>query len=55
MNDVVKFRRYAENCRLFSNSMNAEHKMTLLEIAAAWDQAAEEAESEELNRKKGAG
>jgi hypothetical protein len=44
MKDVMKFRRYAEDCRRLSNSMNPEHKTTLLEIADGWDRAAKEAE-----------
>jgi hypothetical protein len=36
MKDVMKFRRYAEDCRRLSNSMKPEHKTTLLEIAEAW-------------------
>jgi hypothetical protein len=46
MKDVTRFRRYAEDCRRLSNSMNPEYKTTLLEIAEAWDRAAEEAECE---------
>lgn len=44
MKDVIKFRRYAEDCRRLANSMKPEHKATLLEIAVAWDKCAEEAE-----------
>ena len=46
MNDAIKFRGYAEDCRRLANSMKPEHKATLLEIADAWDQCAEEAERE---------
>lgn len=46
MKDPMKFRRYAEDCRRLSNTMNPEHKTSLLEMADAWDRAAEEAERE---------
>jgi hypothetical protein len=44
MRDVIKFREYAEDCRRLAKSMKAEHQSTLLKIADAWDQVAEEAE-----------
>ena len=44
MEDATKFRRYAEDCRRLAKSMKPEHKATLLEIADAWDECAEEAE-----------
>jgi hypothetical protein len=46
MKDVMKFREYAEDCRRLSKNMKPEHKATLLEIADAWDQCADEAERE---------
>jgi len=46
MEDLEKFRNYAEECRRLAKSMKSEHKATLLEIAEAWDQCAEEAERE---------
>jgi len=46
MKDVKKFREYAEDCRRLAKSMKPEHKATLLEIADAWDQCANEAERE---------
>ena len=46
MKDVIKFREYAEDCRRLAKSMKPEHKATLLEIADAWDQSADEAERE---------
>jgi hypothetical protein len=46
MKDVKKFREYAEDCRRLAKSMKPEHKATLLEIADAWDQCADEAERE---------
>jgi hypothetical protein len=46
MEDIEKFRQYAEECRRLAESMKPEHKATLLEIAEAWDQCAEEAERE---------
>jgi hypothetical protein len=44
MKQVMKFRRYAEDCRRLAKSMKPEHQATLLEIADAWDRCAEEAE-----------
>jgi hypothetical protein len=46
MKDVMKFREYAEDCRRLAKSMKPEHKATLLEIADAWDQCADEAARE---------
>jgi hypothetical protein len=46
MKDVMKFKSYAEDCRRLANTMKPEHKTTLLEIADAWDQVAEEGERE---------
>jgi hypothetical protein len=55
MKDVAKFRRYAEDCRRLAKSMKPEHEGTLLEIADAWDEYAEEAEREAgKDEKKGA-
>jgi hypothetical protein len=56
MKDVMKFKRYAEDCRRLAKSMKPEHEATLLEIADAWDQCADEAEREagKDERKKGA-
>jgi hypothetical protein len=53
MEDVIKFRRYAEDCRRLANSMKPEHKATLLEIADAWDKCAEEAEREDREESVG--
>jgi hypothetical protein len=52
MKDSAKFRKYAEECRQLSKNMRPEHRATLLEIADAWDQCAEEAEASEGKRKK---
>jgi hypothetical protein len=46
MKDSIKFRGYAEECRRLSKIMRPEHRATLLEIADAWDQCADEAEHE---------
>ena len=46
MEDIEKFRKYAEECRQLVKSMKSEHKPTLLEIAEAWDRCADEAERE---------
>jgi hypothetical protein len=44
MKDFIKLKGYAEDCRRLAKVMKPEHKATLLEIADAWDQCAEEAE-----------
>jgi hypothetical protein len=56
MKDVMKFKRYAEDCRRLANTMKPEHKATLLEISDAWDQCANEAgrEGDKDEKKKGA-
>jgi hypothetical protein len=51
MTDAITFKRYAEDCRRMAKSMKPEHKATLLEIAEAWDQCAEEAEKEDRRMK----
>jgi hypothetical protein len=53
MEDIEKFRQYAEECRRLAKSMKPEHKATLLEIAEAWDQCAEEAEGERTQNDHG--
>jgi hypothetical protein len=53
MNDAIKFRGYAEDCRRLANSMKPEHKATLLEIADAWDRVAEERERESGKNEQG--
>jgi hypothetical protein len=53
MKDVMKFRGYADDCRRLSKNMKPEHKVTLLEIADAWDQCAAEAEKEARRDKGG--
>ena len=55
MEDIEKFRKYAEECRRLAKSMKPEHKATLLEIAEAWDQCAEEAEGERTKNDHGEG
>jgi hypothetical protein len=54
MKDLMKFREYAEDCRRLSKNMKLEHKATLLEIADAWDQCADEREAGNDDKKKGA-
>ena len=44
MRDPAKFRRYAEECRRLANIMPKEHRGTLLKIADAWIECAQEAE-----------
>jgi hypothetical protein len=53
MTDVIKFKQYAEDCRRMAKSMKPEHQATLLEIANAWDQCAEEAEREGGKNERG--
>jgi hypothetical protein len=53
MTDVIKFKQYAEDCRRLAKIMKPEHKATLLEIADAWDQCAEEAEREGGKNERG--
>lgn len=42
-----KYRLYAADCIRLARTMNASDKETLLEIAAAWDDRAREAERRE--------
>jgi len=42
-----KYRQYAADCIRMARTMNAGDKQTLLEIAAAWDERAREAERRE--------
>jgi hypothetical protein len=53
MRDTMKLRGYAEDCRRLAKSMKPEHKATLLEIADAWDEVAEEAEREGGTNERG--
>ena len=46
MEDIEKFRKYAEECRRLAKIMKPKHQATLLEIAEAWDRCGEEAERE---------
>jgi hypothetical protein len=40
----ARYREYAEECRNLAKTANPEHKKTLLEIAAAWERCANEAQ-----------
>ena len=42
-----KYRRYAADCLRLAQTMPAKDKQTLLEIAAAWEARAREAEQKE--------
>jgi hypothetical protein len=44
MRDPAKFRKYAEECRRLANTMPKEHRGTLLKIADAWIECAQDAE-----------
>lgn len=39
-----KYKQYAADCLRIARTMNAKDKQTLIEIAAAWDSRAQEAE-----------
>src|SRR5262245_2772732 len=45
-----KYRHYAADCIRLSQTMNAADKQTLLEIACAWEQRAQEAERQEKRK-----
>jgi hypothetical protein len=52
MQDAAQFRKYADECRRLARTLPPAHKQTLLEIANAWTDRAEEAERQE---KRGSG
>jgi hypothetical protein len=45
--DSQKYRQYAADCVRLAETMAATDKQTLLEIAAAWEKPAQEAERRE--------
>jgi hypothetical protein len=45
MRNSILFRHYAEQCRLLADAM-PEHRKTLLDMAAAWEECADSAESD---------
>ena len=49
-----KYRRYAADCLRLAQTMPAKDKQTLLEIAAAWETRAQEAEQKEEKERRGA-
>ena len=53
MRDPAKFRKYAEECRRLANIMPKEHRGTLLKIADAWIDCAQEAGRDLDNRDAG--
>ena len=59
MQDPVKFRKYAEECRRLAQTATGENRATLLQIADAWIACAEDAERTqqrvEAGRKPGPG
>jgi hypothetical protein len=44
MQDAKSYRQYAEDCRRIAQTMNAKDKAVMLEMAAVWEERAEEAE-----------
>lgn len=44
MQDPARFRKYAEECRRLAQTSAPEHRTTLLQIAAAWTECADDAE-----------
>lgn len=44
MQDPIKFRKYAEQCRRLAQTATGENRATLLRIADAWISCAEDAE-----------
>jgi len=45
-----KYRQYAADCIRLSQTMTAAEKQTLLEIASAWENRAQEAERQEKRK-----
>ena len=45
MSDAQKFREYARDCRRIAESMKGVDKETLLNLAKAWEQRAQEHEA----------
>jgi hypothetical protein len=44
MTKAAQYRKYAEQCKELAGTMHGEGKKTLLEIAAAWENCAREAD-----------
>jgi hypothetical protein len=44
MTKAAQYRKYAKQCKDLAETMQGERKHTLLEIAAAWENCAREAE-----------
>jgi hypothetical protein len=44
MQDAAQFRKYAEECRRLAHTLPPAQRQTLLEIAEAWIERADEAE-----------
>jgi hypothetical protein len=54
--DSQKYRRYAEECRRLADKFESvEDKATLLGLAQAWDQLADETGEDGLKRGRGSG
>jgi hypothetical protein len=52
MQDAKNYRQYAADCRRMASTMNSNDAKVLLQMAAAWDDRAEEAERVEMKRVK---
>jgi hypothetical protein len=50
MQDAKTYRQYANDCRRIAQTMNANDKAMMLEMAKVWDERAEEAERMEKNK-----
>ena len=44
MTKAAQYRKYAEQCKNLAEALHGESKNTLLEIAAAWENCAREAD-----------
>lgn len=47
MQDAKTYRQYANDCRRIAQTMNANDKAIMLEMAKVWEERAEEAERAE--------
>jgi hypothetical protein len=55
MENVQKFREYAEECKRLAERAAAKDRSVLLEIADAWEKCAEEAERKFKKQQDGSG
>ena len=50
MQDARIYRQYAEDCRRIADTMNANDKAIMLEMAKVWEERATEADRAEKNK-----